>query len=66
MCLRQKGAHTNCVIKCEKQRKSGEKQKCSGATIRDSDKSADVKNQRKLSIKLQNDLFKYKRYIEEK
>lgn len=43
--------HPQTVWESVRNRKSGERQKSCGATIRESDKSADVKNQRKLFYK---------------
>ena len=63
VCLRQKGAHTNCVRKCEKRRKSEDR---NAAEQPLENQSADVKIKGNSSIQIQNDLFKYKIYIEEK
>lgn len=55
--------HTQTVRKCEKRRKSEDR---NAAEQPLENQSADVKIKGNSSIQIQNDLFKYKIYIEEK
>lgn len=62
-CAWDRKVHTQTVRKCEKRRKSEDR---NAAEQPLENQSADVKIKGNSSIQIQNDLFKYKIYIEEK